>query len=79
MLQCALRYTCSCGHEYLVAFAGDRDNEAWFEAVGHAADSLGLTFIRGAQASFVCAECGDVHVRDDADPDELPRLTRGHG
>jgi hypothetical protein len=62
--QRALRYACPCGCEYLVAFSGDRDRDAWFGAVRTAADALGLTFVSGSESGFVCAECGDVHVRD---------------
>ncbi|HEV2590799.1 MAG TPA: hypothetical protein VGU02_02800 [Gaiellaceae bacterium] len=73
MLQCALRYTCSCSREYLVAFGDDHDNQAWFDAVEKAADSLGLTFV-GGKASFVCAQCGTVHVRNKAGAGHVPSV-----
>jgi hypothetical protein len=66
-LQRALRYACTCGHEYLIAFSGERDRDAWFGAVRTAAEALGLTFVSGSESRFICVDCGDVHVRDDAD------------
>jgi hypothetical protein len=58
----AVRYTCSCGTEYLVAIHPGRDAD-WGAAVERAAAELGVKFVDAASARFVCTVCGVEHER----------------
>ena len=59
----AVKYTCVCGAEYLIAFEAEDDSGAWLEVVGEAATQLGIEAIDGTKPSFVCSGCGRVHER----------------
>jgi hypothetical protein len=63
----AVKYTCVCGTEYLVAIESDQPGDDWFAVVSEAAAELGIQAIDGRQPTFVCATCGRVHERRTGD------------
>jgi hypothetical protein len=59
----AVKYTCLCGAEYLIAFEAEEQSGEWLEVVREAATQLGVEAIDGTKPSFVCSRCGRVHER----------------
>jgi len=61
----ALRYSCPCGAEYLIAIHAGVSDDEWLETVRAAGISLDVGVVDGSRGSFVCEACGRTHLRGD--------------
>jgi hypothetical protein len=61
----AVKYTCICGAEYLIAFEPAAPNDDWLAVVREAAAQLGIEAVDGTKPTFVCSTCGRMHERRD--------------
>jgi hypothetical protein len=59
----AVPYRCACGTEYLIVI-GSADGR-WLETVRQAAGTLHVPVIDGSELTFVCGDCGTVHLRNE--------------
>jgi hypothetical protein len=61
----AVKYTCTCGAGYLIAFEPESSEDDWLVVVREAAEQLGFEAVDGANPMFVCSNCGRMHERSD--------------